>query len=89
MPTLRLPRVFTPTGYEAKLVIDPSKPTFSGSIKIAGTVSQPTEIVWLHGRHLTITNAHGLTVTPRGEDLLEVRGAFQPGPVDDRARLHR
>ena len=79
MPTLRLPRVFTPTAYEAKLVIDPSKPTFSGSIKIAGTVSQATEVVWLHGRHLTITNAHGLAVTPRGEDLLEVRGAFQPG----------
>jgi alanyl aminopeptidase len=81
VPALRLPRVFTPTGYEARLVIDPAKPTFSGSIKIAGTVAQATEVVWLHGRHLMITNAHGLTVTPRGEDLLEVRGAFQPGPA--------
>src|SRR5690348_9009435 len=79
IPKLRLPRIFTPTGYDAKLVIDPAKPTFQGSIAIHGTVSAPTDVVWLHGRHLTITDAHGLSVTPRGDDLLEVRGTFAPG----------
>jgi alanyl aminopeptidase len=79
VPTLRLPRVFTPTGYTAKLVLEPTKPTFTGSIEIRGTVSAPTDVVWLHGRHLTITDAHGFTVTPRGDDLLEVRGTFAPG----------
>jgi alanyl aminopeptidase len=79
VPKLRLPRVFTPTSYDAKLVIDPAKPTFSGSIVIHGTVSATTDVVWLHGRHLKITDAHGLAVTPRGDDLLEVRGTFAPG----------
>ena len=80
-PTLRLPRIFKPTGYTARLVIDPSKSTFSGSISIAGEVSAKTDVIWLHGRHLTITNAGSTTVTPRGEDLLEVRGDFEPGPL--------
>jgi alanyl aminopeptidase len=84
-PTLRLPRNFTPTGYTAHLAIDPRKPTFDGSIQIAGTVSEASSVIWLHGRHLTIhaasaepVNAYGvpkaprLTVTPRGDDLLEI-----------------
>ena len=79
VPKLRLPRVFTPTSYDARLEIDPASPTFKGSIAIHGTVSAATDVVWLHGRHLTISDAHGLTVTPRGDDLLEVRGAFVPG----------
>ncbi|HSN27562.1 MAG TPA: M1 family metallopeptidase [Kofleriaceae bacterium] len=81
VPALRLPRIFKPMGYTAKLVIDPSKPTFAGSISIAGEVSEKTNVIWLHGRHLTITNAGATTVTPRGDDLLEVRGDFEPGPL--------
>jgi alanyl aminopeptidase len=89
-PTLRLPGNFRPTGYEARLAIDPSKPTFDGSIAITGEISERSSVIWLHGRHLdiqraTATATHGdpvvtangiasaITVTPRGEDLLEVR----------------
>jgi alanyl aminopeptidase len=81
MPTLRLPRIFKPTGYTAHLVLDPSKSTFTGSIEITGEVSERTPVIWLHGRHLKITNSPGFTATPRGDDLLELRGDFAPGPL--------
>ena len=87
-PTLRLPRNFTPTGYTAHLAIDPTKPTFDGSIQIAGKVSEASSVIWLHGRHLTIHAASAaprdpyaqpkevaLAVTPEGDDLLEIRAA--------------
>ena len=80
-PTLRLPRNFVPTGYAARLDIDPAKTTFEGSIAISGVVAQPSSVIWLHGYHLKVSRATAtkassevaITVTPRGEDLLELR----------------
>ncbi len=86
LPGLRLPRTFAPASYAATLSIDPAADTFDGTIAITGEVTQATPVIWLHGRDLTIRRAsaqHGgeqpITVTPRGADLLEVRGAFEPG----------
>ncbi|MEO8700374.1 MAG: M1 family metallopeptidase [Kofleriaceae bacterium] len=81
-PTLRLPRHFAPTGYRARLAVDPAKPTFTGEIEIAGTLATATHVIWLHGKDLVVRDAKAigataipLTVTPRGEDWLEVRAA--------------
>jgi cytosol alanyl aminopeptidase len=89
LPKLRLPKTFVPTGYTATLAIDPARDTFDGTIAIAGEVKDATPVIWLHGRDLTIKRASAwqdaqsrtveITVTPRGEDLLEVRGDFVPG----------
>ncbi len=90
IPTLRLPRLFLPTSYTARLAIDPSKPTFEGDIQIAGTIAVATSVIWLHGHQLAIKKATAtgssgapieLRVTPRGEDLLELQaeGALPPG----------
>jgi alanyl aminopeptidase len=86
IPTLRLPRLFTPSSYTASLAIDPARDTFDGVIAITGEVSQATPVIWLHGKDLTIKQASAesggaksITITPRGEDLLEVRGDFTPG----------
>ncbi|HEU0030489.1 MAG TPA: M1 family metallopeptidase [Kofleriaceae bacterium] len=80
-PTLRLPRNFLPTSYAARLVIDPKRDDFDGSIQIAGEVSERSSVIWLHGRKLTIRKAVAqqagvevaLAVTPKGEDFLEIR----------------
>src|SRR4029077_20498643 len=80
-PTLRLPRNFLPTGYTARLEIDPAKPGFTGEIQIAGNVSEKSLAIWLFARHLTIHKAVAqgaageiaLTAKPVGEDLLELR----------------
>lgn len=85
MPKLRLPRVFVPTGYAATLSIDPAADTFDGSVTISGEVRERTPVIWLHGKDLTIRQAtaqgHPVTVTPRGDDLLEIRGDLAPGPL--------
>ena len=88
-PALRLPRAFVPSAYSAKLAIDPNKPTFEGAIAIDGTIGAATSVIWLHGYHLAIhaaTASRGgatvaLAVTPRGEELLELRAAtpLEPG----------
>lgn len=83
IPTLRLPREFRPASYSVRLDIDPAKTTFEGSIAITGFVDQPTPVIWLHGYHLKVSRATAtnigpeipITVTPRGEDLLELRPA--------------
>ncbi|MEO8548421.1 MAG: M1 family metallopeptidase, partial [Kofleriaceae bacterium] len=80
-PKLRLPRLFTPTSYAARLALDPAKSTFDGQITISGEVSVATSVIWLHGHKLAVkkaTASNGATpvevhVTPRGEDLLELQ----------------
>jgi alanyl aminopeptidase len=78
-PTLRLPRNFVPTAYDIKLDIDPAKDRFTGHVAITGKVSERSSVIWLHGYHLAIEKASAgatpLTVTPKGEDLLEVKAA--------------
>jgi alanyl aminopeptidase len=83
MPTLRLPRNFVPTGYVARLAIDPALSTFDGSIAITGDVVQRSSVIWLHGQQLAIVRAVAtgagtqtqLSITRHGADLLEVRAA--------------
>jgi alanyl aminopeptidase len=87
-PPLRLPTNFVPTGYQARLAIDPAAPTFDGEIAIAGTITARSAVVWLHGRGLDVTDAVArqgaveipLAVAPRGDDLLELTAAA-PLPV--------
>src|ERR1043166_4341434 len=56
-PTLRLPRNFVPTGYRARLAIDPASDGFTGSIEIDGDIRERSKRVWLHGRALKVTAA--------------------------------
>ena len=86
VPALRLPRTFLPTSYAARLEIDPAKDGFEGAIAITGVIDHPSSVLWLHGRDLVIHRASAtrereevaLTVTPYGEDLLELRAV---GPL--------
>lgn len=85
VPTLRLSKTFGAKGYAATLAIDPTKPGFSGAIEITGEVREATQVIWLHGKTLTVTkataNGQSISTQLRGEDLLELRGNFVPGPL--------
>ena len=87
-PTLRLPRNFLPTGYAARLELDPARAGFEGSIQIAGNVSERSLVIWLNARNLTVHKAVAqragqadvaLTATPKADDFLELRAA---APLD-------
>jgi alanyl aminopeptidase len=84
-PTLRLPRNFLPTGYAARLDIDPANPGFEGSIQIAGKLAEKSLVIWLNARKLTVHKAVAqrpgepdvaLTATPAGGDFLELRAPY-------------
>jgi len=58
----RLPHTFEPTRYRARLAFHPW--WFSGHIEIDGTLSQPSDLIWLHGVDLDVhaaTAIHGAT----------------------------
>ena len=79
-PALKLPTNFRPEGYVARLVVDPARPTFTGSIAIRGDLDRKSAVIWLHGKQLHVRAASAtrdklsvpLVVTPRVEDLLEL-----------------
>ena len=83
-PTLRLPRNFLPTGYAARLDLDPAKAGFEGAIQIAGNVAEPSLVIWLNAKQLTVHKAVAqragqpdvvLSATAKGDDFLELRAA--------------
>ncbi|NTX60176.1 M1 family metallopeptidase [Myxococcus sp. CA051A] len=56
-PTLRLPKDVRPNGYAVELTLDPKVSAFQGTASIGLDVAQPTSIVWLHGKNLTVKEA--------------------------------
>jgi cytosol alanyl aminopeptidase len=88
--SVRLPRTFTPIAYRAHLAVDPEKSNFDGSMTIDGELTEATSRFWLHGRDLAIHLASAvpvtgssvvpLEVTPRGEDVLELRAGSSLAP---------
>ncbi|MFY9552764.1 MAG: M1 family aminopeptidase, partial [Thermoanaerobaculia bacterium] len=77
-PTLRLPTTARPTGYRVELTIDPSAPSFRGSVDIAVHLDEKTDLLWLNGAALKIEKASakaggaavGVSASPRGEEFL-------------------
>ncbi|MEJ7601341.1 MAG: M1 family metallopeptidase [Kofleriaceae bacterium] len=57
-PDHRLPRMFTPSGYRARLEL--AVTTLRGSIEIAGELAAPSRVIWLHGERLVISNARAI-----------------------------
>src|SRR3954470_11856909 len=90
-PTLRLPRNFLPTGYRARLALDPARDGFTGAIEIAGEIRERSKGLWLHGHGLKVTAAKltrgertiRVDVAAVGEDLLSLHPAepVDAGPV--------
>ena len=60
VPTGPLPRTVVPSLVKLELRLDPTKPRFSGSTRIEAKVATATDIIWMHGRDLTISKATAL-----------------------------
>ncbi|HLL05725.1 MAG TPA: M1 family metallopeptidase [Myxococcaceae bacterium] len=59
-PTLRLPTTVRPFGYAAELTLDPKAGTFQGVMEISLALNEPTSVIWLHGKALTVKEARVL-----------------------------
>jgi hypothetical protein len=78
LPTLRLPRDFTPESYSAELAVDPAKPDFTGEISITGALDKASAVIWLNGKNLDIAEA---TATPLLAKGIRSKIVMQPKPV--------
>ncbi|MBF5044801.1 M1 family metallopeptidase [Aggregicoccus sp. 17bor-14] len=56
-PALRLSEYVKPTAYALELTLRPEQPRFEGRVTIDLQLSLATDLVWLHGKGLTITRA--------------------------------
>jgi len=72
-PSLRLPPGVRPTRYALDLSIDPSQPTFTGSVAIDLTLDSTTSFVWLHGTDLQVKSA-SITAGGRKIEAMPVVG---------------
>src|SRR5262245_52603717 len=56
----RLPKLATPTRYTLDLDVDPSKPKYSGSVRIEVEIPQKTSFIVLHAHSIEIKNAQAV-----------------------------
>ncbi len=90
-PPLRLPTTVRPTGYTVELSMDPKAPIFQGVMEIALEVAEPTSVLWLHGKALTVKEASltqggasiAVKALPGSEDVLgfSLARALAQGPA--------
>lgn len=55
-PAGQLPEGVAPTHYDLDFKVDPDQERFSGETDIDITLAQPTDLIWMHGRDLNVTN---------------------------------
>jgi alanyl aminopeptidase len=79
VPGLRLPRNVEPLDYELHLRVNPAEHAFSGSVDIRLRVHEPTDLVWLNAKGLSIGEASAsapggdaipATVVPGSDDVI-------------------
>src|SRR5579883_25350 len=69
-PTGPLPRDVRPTRYTLSLDVDPEQPRFSGEVAIAVHLDRARDTIWLHAKHLDVTQS---TVAEGGAAPLPAR----------------
>ena len=83
-PTLRLPDAVRPLRYAVELTLRPTEGPFRGSIEIEVEIRQPTPVIWLNARFLTVDRAeiggNPLQVQRGGPDFVGLR-ADSPLPA--------
>ena len=60
VPTGPLPRTVVPSLVTLELKFDPKQARFSGMTRIAAKVAEPTKVIWMHARDLTIAKAEAV-----------------------------
>src|SRR5262249_18683923 len=53
----RLPPGVKPTRYALDLIVDPSKTTFSGRVRVGVEIERPTRFIVMHGRGMNVRSA--------------------------------
>ncbi len=57
-PVGRLGDNVVPTKYDIELTVDPSQTLYSGNVSIDVQISEPTSMIWLHGKDLDVSEVY-------------------------------
>lgn len=57
MPAGQLPKDVVPLGYDLQLTMDPDATGFSGHTEISIRLTEPRDVIWLHGWELQVSEA--------------------------------
>jgi len=57
-PVGRLGSNVVPTKYDIELTVDPSQASYSGRVSIGVEITEPTKIIWLHGKDLEVSEVY-------------------------------
>ena len=57
IPHAQLPGNVVPQAYRVDMKMDPDAEGFSGVVEIDVEILQPTDKIWLHGKHMTVSSA--------------------------------
>lgn len=58
LPTGMLPDGVMPVSYELDLHVTPEEKGFSGEVHIAVVIEKPTQLIWMHGQGLHVTESY-------------------------------
>ena len=58
LPEGQLGNAVVPTRYQLELKIDPTQERFSGVVAIDVTVNEARDEIWLHGKHLDVSEVY-------------------------------
>jgi len=81
-PPFRLSQTVIPESYRLDLTIVPDQERFSGHAEIDITITEPVDVIWLHGRDLAVHKVE--IVTRAGE---RVAATYEQVAVDGMARI--
>lgn len=56
VPTGRLPKDVVPQAYTLQFTMNPDDPGFSGHVEIKLELTQPRDVIWLHGQDLRVSS---------------------------------
>ncbi len=65
VPHAQLPGTVIPQSYKVDMRMDPDATGFSGRVTIEVENKEETQKIWMHGKHMTVSNASA--TTPNGE----------------------
>lgn len=68
IPHAQLPDSVVPQNYTIDMRMDPDADGFSGRVEILVENKEPTQKIWMHGKHMTVSNA--VAVTDSGEEFV-------------------
>jgi len=73
IPHAQLPGNVVPQSYRIDMKMDPDAEGFSGVVEIDVEILKPTDKIWLHGKHMTVSSAYLIKRQPTKDEVYDMQ----------------